>query len=217
MKHKWLTVALCLCIVLTVISAAIALPIYFRPFYYWQMDALGVTERTGYDKATIVAAYDEVLNYLTIPGREFGTGAMPHSAEGASHFADCRVLFFLNNAVFLVSVAGLLLLWLLHRRGWFRLCYPKGRHPATWCGGGILLTFGLLGGLVALNFDMAFTVFHKVFFWGKTNWILDPHTDPFVDALPPNFFLNCGVLILSCVVLASVFLLIYGHRHRKKI
>lgn len=215
MKQKWLTAALCLFIVLAVISGSIALPIYFRPFYYWQMDALEVTQLTGYDKQTIVTAYDEVLDYLTLPGCDFGTGAMPHSQEGASHFADCRILFLLNTAVLLGSVVGLVWLWFLKRRDRFQPFYPKGKHPATWCGGGILLAFGLLGGLVALDFDTAFTVFHQVFFPGQTNWVLDPDTDPFVDALPPTFFLNCGVLILCSITLASVALLIYGHRKKR--
>lgn len=216
MKHKWLTGLLCVCLALLLISGSIALPIYFRPFYYWQMDTLRVTQRTGYDTQTIVTAYDEVLDYLTIPGREFGTGAMPHSAEGESHFADCRTLFFGNTAVLLLTGATTAILWILLKKKKFQLYHPKGWHPATWCGGGILGLFLVVGGLAALDFDRAFTVFHKLLFPGKTNWILDPRTDPFVDALPPDFFLNCGLLILGCIGIGCGVLLLYGHRHRKK-
>lgn len=216
MKRKWQTAALCLCLALAVISASIALPIYFRPFYYWQVDALEVPRLTGYDKQSILTAYDEVLDYLTLPGREFGTGSLPHSPEGAGHFADCRVLFMLNTAVLVLSLLGLVWLWLLRRQGRLRLCHPLGHHPATWCGGGILVCFGVIGGLVALDFEWAFDLFHRLFFPGKSNWILDPDTDPFVDALPPEFFRNCGVLILACVLLACTGLLLYGHRHRKR-
>lgn len=217
MRHKWLTAVLCVCVILLIISGSIALPIYFRPFYYWQMDALQVVERTGYDAAALTEAYDEVLDYLTIPGQPFGTGTLPYSAEGESHFADCRVLFLLNTGVLLFSLSGLIILWIMRRKGCFHLHHLRGKHPATWCGAGLLTLFGLIGGLVALDFDAAFVVFHQLFFPGKTNWILNTRTDPFVDALPPAFFLNCGVLILVCIVLSCVALLIYGYRHQKRV
>jgi hypothetical protein len=36
---------------------------------------------TGLTAGELRTAYNEVLDYLTLPGREFGTGAFPHSAE----------------------------------------------------------------------------------------------------------------------------------------
>ena len=148
MKNKVLTSLMCLFAALLVITGSIALPIYIRPFYYCQIDPLGITAATGYDKQTIIDAYDEVLDYLTLPNREFGTGVFPHSVEGASHFADCKVLFDLNAAVLLVSLLGVVVLALLLRRGTFTLHHPRGLHPATVCGGSILLAFAAVGWLL---------------------------------------------------------------------
>ena len=41
-------------------------------------------------------AYDEVLNYLTLPNKPFGTGQLKYSESGMSHFVDCKKLFNLN-------------------------------------------------------------------------------------------------------------------------
>lgn len=215
MKCKLLTTVWCLFTVLLVITASIAVPIYFRPFYYWQIEPLGIPEATGYDKQTIMTAYDEVLDYLVLPNREFGTGVFPHSEEGASHFADCKVLFDLNAILLVVSVIGLLVLEFLRRRQVFCLARPFGRHPAALCGGGVLALFAVVGGLASLNFDRAFEVFHAVFFPGKENWLFNRRVDPIILAMPQEFFMNCAVLILTCVVLCSLGLLAYGLLHRK--
>lgn len=216
MKNKVLTSLMCIFAALLVITGSIALPIYIRPFYYCQIDPLGIPAATGFDKQTIMDAYDEVLDYLTLPNRKFGTGVFPHSAEGASHFADCKVLFDLNAAVLLVSLLGVVVLALLLRHSVFTLHHPRGLHPATVCGGSILLAFAVVGGLAALNFDRAFEVFHAVFFPGKDNWLFDYRTDAIIMAMPQEFFMNCALLILSSVVVWSLALIIFGICRRKK-
>ena len=216
MKHKLLTTVLGLFMALLVITGSVALPIYFRPFYYWQVESLCIPQITGYDRATVIAAYDEVLNYLTLPGAPFGTGAFPHSEAGKSHFADCKALFTLNTTVLLISLAAVVLLVLLCRRGVFRLWTPKGRHIATWVGREILITFAILGALVAVDFNRAFMAFHSLFFPGKENWIFDIHADPIINALPETFFMHCACLILCSVVAASVILIVYGFCRRER-
>ena len=216
MKNKVLTALLCAFTALLVITGSIALPIYVRPFYYCQIDALGIPADTGYDKQTIIEAYDEVLDYLTLPNREFGTGVFSHSADGAAHFADCKALFDLNAIILLASLVGVMVLQILRRFGVFDLYYFRGRHPAFRCGGSILLAFAAVGGLAALNFDRAFEVFHAIFFPGKDNWVFNYRADAIILAMPQGFFMNCAILILSSVALWSLVLIVYGIRHRRK-
>ena len=47
---------------------------------------------------------------------------LPFSQEGASHFADVRVLFLLDIRLLAVSLAALLALYLLRRRKGMALC-----------------------------------------------------------------------------------------------
>ena len=72
------------------------------------------------------------------------------------------------------------------------------------------MTFGTLGGLVALDFNSAFLVFHALFFAGKDNWLFDPATDEIIDALPEEFFMNCAILIGASLILISLGLIARG-------
>ena len=77
-----------------------------------------------------------------------------------------------------------------------------GRGPAFWAGAGLGAVFLVIGGLAALDFNRAFTVFHTIFFPGKDNWIFDAATDQVILILPEAFFRNCAILILVLIVLA---------------
>ncbi|MBO5356271.1 MAG: hypothetical protein J6A95_00760 [Clostridia bacterium] len=46
--NRALTAVLSVFIVLLVITFSIGLPIYVRPFYYMQIESLGIPEKTGY-------------------------------------------------------------------------------------------------------------------------------------------------------------------------
>ena len=100
----------CICLVLFMLTFAIGLPIYCRFLYYIQIKTLKLEEATGWSYDVIKQAYDEVLNFCTLPWvKNFSSGELKFSESGASHFADCKVLFNLNFGV-LVSSGGVLLI-----------------------------------------------------------------------------------------------------------
>ena len=55
---KFLSALCSLLLALFLLTAAIAVPILCRPLYYAQIDALDLTENTGWDEETIRGAYD---------------------------------------------------------------------------------------------------------------------------------------------------------------
>ena len=121
-SSKLATAALTVILALLVLSASIAVPILFRPFYYIQIDALRLPERTGWPEEVIREAYDEVLDFCVL-GTPFGTGELSWSESGRSHFADVRVLFRADFLVLGVTAVSAALL--LGRRTFVRL--PSGR------------------------------------------------------------------------------------------
>lgn len=216
MKNKLLTALLATFTVLLIISASIALPIYVRPFYYAHIDACDLELRTGETAEDIRAAYDEVLDYLTLPGREFGTGVFAHSEEGKNHFVDCKGLFTLDTVALIVSLAAVLSLGILARKRTFTLSRPFGAHFLLTSGGATLSLFALLGGIIALDFDTAFVIFHKLFFPGKDNWVFNSRTDEIILALPQEFFANCALLIGVSIIAVSLGCVIFGIVDLKK-
>lgn len=189
-----LSVIFAVCLFFLIITFSIGLPIYCRFFYYLQIDSLGL-ENTGFTREQIRTAYDQVLDFLTLPFTEFGTGELSHTQDGAQHFYDCKKLFNLNACVFIVSAAACATLLILHKRRVIALCRPKGFSLGFYsavCAIGLPLIIGLLA---ATDFDKAFVIFHKIFFHGKDNWIFNPMYDEIIKILPQEFFMNCAIFI----------------------
>ncbi len=199
-----------------IITFSIGLPIYVRPFYYSQIENLDIPERTGMTVEQIKEGYDEVLDYLVLPNREFGTGDFAHSEEGASHFADCKVLFDLNLWAFIISSVLIAVILLLTKFGLLKLEKPKGLPLPFWTGLGTLALFILLGGLCALDFDKAFVIFHSIFFPGKDNWMFNSRLDEIILAMPSAFFMRCAILIASSIILVSLLFVLLGIKFRDK-
>ena len=216
MKNKLLSVVFAIALAILILTFSIGLPIYFRPFYYIQIDTLDMVENTGYSYEVIKTAYDEVLDYLTMPWCEFGTGELKHSESGASHFADCLVLFNLNAYALIISLAIVITLFVLHKRGVITLLTPHGYHLGFWSGSILLGTFTVIALLAASDFNAAFVIFHSLFFPGKTNWYFDPRTDEIIRVMPQEFFMNCAILIVASIIILSLAAIVSAIIIRKK-
>ena len=204
-------------IAILIITVSIGLPIYVRPFYYYQVDALNIEEYSGADRETIIEAYDELMDYLTIPGNEFKTGDFKYSESGKAHFVDCKVLFDLNLYALITAVLGLAILFILNISGCFKLCRPFGKHVMFSSGLFTLGGFAVIGGLAATDFDRAFTIFHQLFFPGKSNWLFSWYEDEIIRILPQDFFMNCAILILVSIITLCILAIILGGVSKKKI
>ena len=124
--NKVLSVIFVISIVVLTITVSIGLPIYVRPFYYAHVDALNMAEEWGLERELIIEAYDEVLDFLTLEGREFGSGILPYSEEGKGHFEDCKILFDLNRNALIISFALVVVLLVLNRIGVIKIAKPGG-------------------------------------------------------------------------------------------
>jgi len=212
MKKRVLSVLCAVCVFLFLLTASIGLPIYIRPFYYAHIDGYDLPARSGFSEAEIREAYDQVLDYLTLPGKSFGTGVMACSHEAEHHFADCRVLFELN-AVILFGSAAVLILLLLMGKKWGP--YRLGNHSAMyWAAVLALVAPVIIGALAAIDFDRAFVIFHSIFFPGKSNWLFDWHADQIIRVLPQEFFRNCAILIGGGLTTMAGGILIWENRRK---
>ena len=213
MKKSLLSLLCALCVFFFLLTAAIGLPIYIRPFYYAHIEAFDLPARSGYTAEQIRAAYDEVLDYLTLPGKEFSTGVLPHSAEGKAHFEDCKVLFDLNASILVGSGLALAVLFFL-RKKWGP--YRIGKHSAYLWAAVLSVTAPIaIGALAALDFDRAFVIFHSIFFPGKTNWVFDWYADPIIRVLPQEFFMDCAILIGVGLITMAVGILVWEGKRKK--
>lgn len=194
-------------LLLLILSFSIALPIYFRPFYYLHINSFSPVEMQGFTAAEIKEAYNGLLDYLTTPGKEFSLGAFPYSDRGASHFKDCKFLFLLDTFVLIISGATTAIMLVFKKlRGWqFRI----GKFSASLYSAIAAVALPIIVGvLAAIDFEKAFKIFHKLFFPGKTNWYFHPQLDPIINVLPVRFFMNCAILIGASILIISVAIII---------
>ena len=196
-------------IALVILSGAIALPILFRPFYWWHVEPYGIPEYMGLSAEQIKQAYGEMLDYCMGLSKSFSVGVLPFSESGAAHFADVRNLFILDLAVFVIAGIALGIMRYVNRKEPLQLA---GHTPGFWSAVGLGASFLIVGGLVAVDFEKAFTVFHKIFFPGKDNWVFDIHEDPVINMLPAEFFASCAILIFAVILISCIGLLLYDHK-----
>ena len=211
MKNRLLSVLLIITLSLFAISAGIAAPILSRTFYKLHVNTLHLPETTGWTEAEILEAYDDVMDFLISDG-EFGTGVLKWSESGKAHFTDVRGLFRLDLFIFGITGCILLILLLISIR--IKPYRFVGRGPSFWSGAGVLTAFLIIGGLGATDFDRAFTVFHQIFFPGKTNWLFDPAEDQIIQILPEVFFRNCAILAIALIILLCAVYLLLGKRKK---
>lgn len=198
---------------LFILTFSIGIPIYFRPFYYLHIRPLGL-ESQGFSYEQIVASYNAVLDYLTLPNREFSVGVMKFSENGYNHFADCKALFNLNLAVLLISLATIAVLLVLSKKSIIPPLKLGGHSAAFWGAASALGVPIAIAIPTAINFKAAFNAFHAVFFAGKQNWIFDRNTDEIIRVLPQVFFRNCAILILISVAIISLTVIFLDFKNR---
>lgn len=208
MKNKLCSLLFAVAVFFFIITFSIGLPIYFRPFYYAHIDALDLVEVSGFSKTEIKEAYNEVLDYLTIPGKEFSVGVMRYSESGEAHFADCKVLFDLNASVLVISAIIIIAILVFSKKGMIERPTLAYLSAEFWSAVAAIVLPIVLFGLASLNFEKAFVVFHKIFFPGKSNWLFDSYDDQIINVLPQTFFMNCAILIVCGVLFISFALIV---------
>ena len=216
MRMKIISVAITVFVALLIVSVGITLPILFRPFYYAQIEALGLPQDTGLTFSDIKFAYDEMMDYCLGLRPDFSAGILPFSESGASHFDDVRTLFFVDFAIIGICAISLVIITIVLKKKRLSPHRFLGRSAPFWSVVSIASISAVIGIACAIDFHAAFVFFHKIFFVGKTNWAFDPKTDPIIELLPNQFFSNCAVLIFAIILLSSVSILIYEFLPRKK-
>ena len=211
MKSRLLSVLLIITLSLFAISAGIAAPILSRTFYQIHVTKLRLPETTGWTEDEILGAYDDVMDFL-LHDSTFGTGALKWSEDGKAHFTDVRGLFQLDLWMFAITGGLLIVLLLLSIKN--RPARFKNRGPSFWAGTGVLAAFLMIGGLGATDFDRAFTVFHHIFFPGKTNWLFDPAEDQIIQILPEVYFRNCALLAIGLILLLCIIYILIGKKKK---
>lgn len=187
---------------------ALSLGIIHTTNFIYEIDVhlFGMVDESGYTRTEAEANVEAALSYLSpFTNKDFDLAGMEFSKDGASHFADCKVIFNYIYISGLVSLAGLILIYIFAKPD------KKTVRAAS------LMTFViplLLLLAIVIDFDGAFILFHKLLFTNN-DWSFDPIEDPIIRVLPGQFFMHCGLFMAVCVVIAAIALLFTGKKVKK--
>ncbi len=179
------------------ISLGLIVAIQWRGLYYHDIDSLNIVETSGFSEEIIRENYDALIDYCSpfFKG-ELSFPSMPSSENGIQHFAEVKAIFVAFYYILAISSPLLfLLLWRNLKKKDFHILRTSAMITV------ILPT--IVGLACFLNFDRAFTIFHKLFF-RNDYWLFDPRFDPIIEILPSEFFLHCALVIISIVILGSL-------------
>lgn len=158
--------------------------------YYDEQLRADILPASGLTDDALKALDGRLADYLR--GDAGALDGAPFNDRELTHMADCYDLFALLRTVRARLIPWVLVLalggaWLLSDRKAIRRC--AWLSPPV-----ILIPLGLFAVYAAVNFDQAFTFFHKMLFRNDL-WLLDPATDLLIRICPESMFMSMGMRI----------------------
>ena len=156
--------------------------------YDFSIHWLNLSTKTNLSSFDLMRTYKSLVSYLQIPWqRHLNLIYFRSSLKGLIHFKDVKRLILVNNLILFLS--GVWSFWYLRtlkvKRQLWALITPL-KMVATFLL--ILLV------TVAINFQAAFVVFHRLLF-RNYDWIFNARSDPVILAFPNSYFLECFILV----------------------
>lgn len=169
----------------------------------------GLVESSGLSSVVIKENYNALIDYCS----PFFTGdlvfpSLKASQSGLSHFAECKQIFNVIYIAGAISLVLVILSFIIKRR--------NGQYKYLLTCSIVTVVLPALAGVFALiNFDAMFLIFHKLVF-SNDDWLFDPETDPIIDVLPEEFFLQCAIIIIGTMIIGAIIALITFFIRKKK-
>lgn len=173
--------------------------------YTADIDYLKIPEISGIPREEVLKNYDAIMDFLSpFSNKVFSLPTLSYTEQASSHFAECKTLF---NAIYILgAVAALILLVLAATKS-------ASKSMLKISGAVTLAIPAIIGSALAVDFERAFTFFHKIFFEGSS-WIFEPTTDSFILIMPSTFFMHCAILIAFFWVVGAVLQLVAGYSRK---
>lgn len=196
-----------------VVIVALAVVPFLNPVWIaFEQDRAQATAWTGYDRAELRAATDAILADLVLGPPDFDVvvdGQPVLNPRERGHMEDVRGVF---GGLALVAVLAVAVL-VAARLG-------SGGGPGFWravrAGAVALLVGTAVVGLVGiLAFDLAFDVFHRLFFIGG-NYTFDPRTDRLVQLFPMTFWFETSIAVGVVLLLLAAVVTVLASRAARR-
>ena len=195
---------------LFIITSIVKFTVVFKPLYYFDIKHLNIPILSGMSEEEIKLNYDYLIKYNTsYRDYEFNMPTLKSSIQGKIHFEEVRDVFKVLNKINIISgVISVLGIYIVLKKKEIKIIKYAGIIS-------ILIPIFLLIP-ITIQFEKSFEIFHRLIF-NNDYWIFDPSKDPVINMLPAEFFLHCGVVILTGILIfSSIILTIYKMLKNKR-
>jgi len=211
-----------LCLLVLIVSQSVIIPTFFMPFFRWQYARIGVAETIQVTDEELMRVTVELLDYMRARRDSIedvyaivaGQERRFFSDIEIRHMIDVRVLydwlFIVRNVAFFMFV-GLILGMILMKH---RVLYVLTRCSREIMTGFLILSVIMIG-VIAIDFDRAFEIFHLIFF-DNDYWILDPRVDLLINMVPLTFFIHISIFIALILGLVPVAVIVASTIYLKR-
>lgn len=230
-------IILALCLFVILLVSAFDYCIYYRTdFYKDTFEKYGVPSYANMELPEVLRVSNYLIDYLkgkeetltTFRAVVNGEERPFYSEREILHMKDVKTLFtfgiWSRRIGIGLAVIILAVLWLVYRLSGQKTPSDNSgfRPPGTRTGLFIRRTLvrciigtffalaaaaGLLGAVIASNFNQAFTTFHHLFF-SNDLWLLNPNKDWLIRLLPEEFFLDMAASVFV-VFLVSILVVLF--------
>lgn len=195
---------------------------YNNSFYHHQFKENLSHIEANVSEEQLNLVIDHVLDYLKDKEKDLqititllnGTTKDAFTEREIAHMVDVKKLFINGEKIgigaIILSIISLGLLYF--RRKSFDIQTTKYIKYTIL---GIIISFGLIGLYAFIDFNNAFTLFHKIFFTNDL-WLLD-YNDLLIIMLPETLFFNIAFQILLLFFVYLAIYLLFLRFYEKKI
>jgi len=203
-----------ICLLVLIVCQAIIIPTFFLPFFRQQYASQEIAEYIGMSDEELMYVTVELLDYMR--GRRDDLDGIRATVNGVEveffserdkiHMVDVRVLYdrlFVVRNVAFFGFIGMILLMAITKTKVLHFLARCSREVMA----GFFLLAGIMAGIIAIDFDRAFEIFHLIFF-DNDYWILFPPRDRLVMMVPLQFFINISIFIGILMAAVPIIIII---------
>lgn len=196
---KILNILFSICFSILIITGIAKFTVGFKQLYYYDISKLNIEKMCGLSSDEIKLNYDYLIDYnLSKEELDFEMPTIKSSPQGKIHFQEVRAIFQALNKVFniclIISIIGTFINIKNKDISFLKIISIS------------LISIPIILSLpIVLNFQKSFVVFHKIMF-SNDYWIFNPKIDPVINMLPEQFFFHAGIVILTLILVFSIFI-----------
>lgn len=204
------------------LHTSLELVAYNVEYYSWQYDIHNIPEKTGTSLNELTRITKNMIYYLKGNKETLDMSAIIQGKKQEvfnerekEHMVDVKRIFQLGKLS--RNICGITLMLV------FIYIYFKNKKLLTiilslikYVFAVIFMLILILSGLLLIDFNKYFTIFHEIFFTNDL-WLLNPKTDILINMVPEIFFFQTAMIILGIFVLSAILLLVLLERVRRNI